>query len=206
MEGWEKEEFAFDTEATNTINLPDHRKLHIDPHIPRHVRVLLARGYEVGRALALQQGNIVLKEKIVFGATGETLDFHSFTEREQTLMKIMAKIGHLAQEGYIQSNVSIYNNNQANVKNAVDYIIIPEKVSELMKNLNLVKKSERNQPPEVEQVEMDPMEGTSGMYNDNDNDKDNDGTTTTKTTTTTTAAAAATTTTTRSSTSTSLGC
>ena len=36
-----------------------------------------------------------------------------------------------------------------------------------MKNLNLVKKSERNKQPEVEQVEMDPMEGTSGMYNDN---------------------------------------
>merc|ERR1712050_450844 len=39
MESWEKEEHTFDTEAMDTINLPDHRKLHIDPHIPPHEKV-----------------------------------------------------------------------------------------------------------------------------------------------------------------------
>ena len=181
MEGWEKIEYVFDTESTNTINLPDHRKLIIDPHIPAHARILLARGYEVGRALALNQGHLVMGEKIAFGATGETLDFHELTEKERVLLKTMARLGHLAQGGHIITNVYLYDNNQTGDNNTIEYTVLPLYVRQMLKNLDLVEKTDRKESIRANddtlrarQTEMDPMEGTSKMYKENKSYTPND--------------------------------
>ena len=161
---WDSLEYTFDTETANTINLPDHRKLHIDPHIQKHAKTLLARGYEIGRALSLKQGNLVMREKIVFGATGETLDFQNLSEKEKSLLKTMARIGHLAQEGQIQSNIFLHDNNSANAKEIADYTVLPEYVNELLKKQDLVEKIVRNEHPKPHYEEMDPLEGTSNTF------------------------------------------
>ena len=109
VEGWDKEECVYDTENADTINLPKHRKLYIDPHIANNKRILIARGYEIGRSLTFFDGlNIRGKDgHIKYGATGEVLNGDDLAEGNWSLLQLMGKIGWLSQQQRIDTHIHL---------------------------------------------------------------------------------------------------
>ena len=107
VEGWDREECTYDVENADTINLPNHRKLYIDPHIATNMRIMIARGYEMGRSISFFDGHNIRGNdgQIKYGATGEVLNEGDLAEKNWSLLQLMGKIGHLSQQKRIDTHI-----------------------------------------------------------------------------------------------------